>query len=175
MKGWALILTIGAIAAFAVPAAFASGPDASTIVRYVDLKHGQYQLEIENTSGLGYIKSFSWDAGSQLQLRAVKSVQGGRCQIASNQLSCSGWKLGIAPPDCTCRAGGRLVVNFTASGNEPTFNGRYWTYYGLYSDTTVTDVNPVDYHIPSWLGGVQDLPLCSPGTQPGPDNPCSVQ
>jgi hypothetical protein len=91
------------------------------------------------------------------------------------ELACSGWKRGIAPPDCTCHAGGALVVNFTASGNEPTFNGRYWTYYGLYSDTTVTDLNPVEMPIPDWVSGAADLPFCQPGTQPGPSNACQVQ
>jgi hypothetical protein len=175
MKGWALILTIGAIAASAVPAAFASGPDATTVVRYVDLKHGQYQLEVENTSGLGYITSFTWDSPGQLQLTAISNVTGGRCHIADNQIQCTGAKHGIAPPSCTCRAGGHMVVNFTATGNAPKFNGRYWTYYGVESDTVITGMTPVETPIPSWMGGEQDLPLCSPGTQPGPDNPCYVQ
>jgi hypothetical protein len=174
MKYWALILTIGAIGAFAAPAALASA-DATTIVRYVDLKHGQYQLEVENTSGLGYINSFTWNSPGQLQLTAISHVTGGRCHIAANAIQCTGAKHGIAPPSCTCHAGGHMTVDFTATGDAPKFNGRYWTYYGVGSDTVITSMTPVQYHIPSWEGGEQDLPLCAPGTQPGPDNPCYVQ
>jgi len=175
MKGWALILTIGAVAAFAAPQALAAGPDATTIVRYVDLKHGRYQLEVENTSGIGYINSFTWDSPGQLQLTAVTSVFGGRCHIAEDQIVCAGAKQGIAPPSCTCRAGGHMTVNFTATGNAPKFNGRYWTYFGLGSDTVITSMTPVETPIPSWVSGEADLPLCDPGTQPGPDNVCQVQ
>jgi len=139
------------------------------------LRTSQFQLEVANTSELGYINSFTWDSPSQLQLTAVTHVEGGRCHIADNAIVCVGAKHGIAPPTCTCRAGGRMTINFTATGDAPKFNGHYWTYFGVGSDTVITSMTPVEYHIPSWVGGQQDLPLCNPGTQPGPDNVCQVQ
>ena len=183
MRNLALVLGIGAIAALAAPTAFAddaatatsAAPDATTIVRYVDLKAGRYELEVDNTSSLGYIKSFRWQSPGQLQLTGVTHVEGGRCVITDNTIDCSGAQRGIAPPSCTCRVGGHMTVEFTATGNAPKFNGRYWTYFGLESDTQITSVNPVEYTIPSWVSGEGDLPLCDPGTQPSSTNVCQVQ
>ena len=175
MKARKLILTVGAIAAFAAPSALAGVSDATTIVRYLSPQAGTYQLEVENTSGIGYINSFTWASPGKLQITTLTHTVGGSCQLVSNTIVCTGAKQGIAPPSCSCHAGGRMTVDFTATGNAPQFTGRYWIYYGLESDTVITSMTPTHIAIPSFVTGQADLPLCDPGTQPTVAHPCYVE
>ena len=152
--------------------------DAVTIIRFLDpTGHPpKYQLEIENTSGIGYINTFNWVPPTNMTITAITSTEGGRCALISGHISCRGGQKGIAPPKCTCLAGGSMLVNFTATGNEPMFNGQYWTYYGIVgSYTQITSMTPVPYHIPSFLPTTTaDLPLCKKGQTSTPANPCST-
>jgi hypothetical protein len=152
--------------------------DAVTIIRFLDpTGHPpKYQLEIENTSGIGYINTFNWVPPANMTITAITSTSGGRCALVSGHIACKGGEKGIAPPKCTCLAGGVMVVNFTATGNEPTFNGQYWTYYGIVgSYTQITSMTPVPYHIPSFLPTTAaDLPLCKKGQTSTAANPCST-
>jgi hypothetical protein len=169
-----LILTTGAILALAAPAAYAS-IDATTILRPLNPIAGKYQVEVENTSDIGFINTFNWVPPSQLTIIAITSTKGGTCHLANNLIMCSGGKQGIAPPTCSCHAGGRLTVNFTATGYSPTFNGHWWTYWGIGSSTNITSMTPVPYHIPSYLQ-TEDLPICPLGTQPSDVDPsCQVE
>jgi len=91
-------------------------------------------------------------------------------------ISCVGGQKGIAPPKCTCLTGGRLLVNFVATTDRaPTFNGKYWTYYGIVGAyTKITSMTPVPYHIPSDLSHQgADLPLCKKGQKSTKVHPCS--
>src|SRR5207344_1647945 len=97
--------------------------DAVTIIRYLDPMQGKYQIEVENTSGIGYINTFNWVPPNQMVITAITSSEGGRCSLTDNTISCVGGKDGIAPPKCTCLHGGIMTVNFTATGNLPKFNG----------------------------------------------------
>jgi hypothetical protein len=150
--------------------------DAVTIIRFLDPMQGKYQLEIENTSGIGYINTFNWVPPNQMTITAITSTEGGRCSLVNNAISCRGGQKGIAPPKCTCLAGGTMTVNFTATGNAPTFNGQYWTYYGIVgSYMQITSMTPVPYHIPSFLPTTAaDLPLCGKNQKSTTANPCST-
>jgi hypothetical protein len=156
----------------------ANATDSVTIIRFLDpTGHPpKYQLEIENTSGIGYINTFNWVPPADMTITAITSTEGGRCAIVSGHIACRGGQKGIAPPKCTCMAGGSMLVNFTATGNEPTFNGQYWTYYGIVgSYTQITSMTPVPYHIPSFLPTtVADLPLCKKGQTSTAAHPCST-
>jgi hypothetical protein len=127
--------------------------DAVTIIRFLDPVRGLYQIEVDNTSGIGYINTFDWVPPPNMTVTAITSTQGGHCFInGSGAISCTAGGKGIAPPKCTCLAGGSLLINFTASGNAPVFNGQYWTYYGVVGDWThITSMTPVPYHIPSFI------------------------
>jgi hypothetical protein len=177
MKARTFFLTIAAIAMFAAPAALAAAPDATMIVRYLAPQSGKYQLEIQNTSEIGFINTFDWVPPAGLTVTAVTKTNGGTCQLASNTITCRGGKghHGIAPPDCSCHAGGWMTVTFKATGYSPRFNGKYWTYYGFDSELRILSMTPVGYHIPSDQAGVPDLPLCDPGTQPTAEHPCYVE
>jgi len=142
--------------------------DAVTIVRFLDPVKGLYQIEVDNTSGIGYINTFAWVPPPNMTVTAITSTEGGKCYIdGSGAISCTAGGKGIAPPKCTCLAGGALLVNFTATGNAPTWNGQYWTYYGIVGDWThITSMTPVPYHIPSFLTPGVDLPVCGTPSHP---------
>jgi hypothetical protein len=151
--------------------------DAVTVIRFLDPQGHppKYQLEIDNTSSIGYINTFNWVPPANMTITAITSTEGGHCSLVSGNISCRGGKDGIAPPKCTCLSGGSMLVNFTATGNEPVFNGQYWTYFGIVgSYTQITSMTPVPYHIPSFLPTTTaDLPLCKKGQTSTPSNPCS--
>jgi hypothetical protein len=133
--------------------------DAVTVVRFLDAATGGYELEVENTSGIGYINRFTWTPPKTLVITRITSSHGGRCSLVPNpaastdtqMIACSGAATGIKPPTCLCSAGGTLLVNFNATTtNPPTYNGQYWTHYGIVgSYTTITSMTPVPYAIPS--------------------------
>jgi len=142
--------------------------DVISIVRWVS--PGSYQLEVQNTSGIGYINAFSWEPPASLTITAVTSTEGGKCSLAGGSIECTGK---IAPPKCTCLAGGALTVNFTAKGLEPTFANGYWTYYGFSaSRLQIQQMTPVPYHIPSALPTFTDVPVCKKGQKSTKARPC---
>ena len=149
--------------------------DAVTIVRFLDPMRGLYQIEVDNTSGIGYINTFDWVPPPNMTITAITSTEGGHCALNNGNISCVGGKKGLAPPKCTCLAGGSMTVNFTATGNSPTFNGQYWTYYGVVGSWThITSMTPVPYHIPSFLTPGVDLPICKAGQKSTGTNPCTT-
>jgi len=142
--------------------------DAVTIVRWIG--PGRYQLEVENTSGIGYINAFSWVPPINLTVTAVTSSEGGKCALSGGNIECTGK---MAPPRCTCEAGGDLTVNFTAKGLEPTFANGYWTYYGIVgASLQIQQMTPVPYHIPSARPTFIDLPVCKKGQRSTKLRPC---
>jgi hypothetical protein len=143
--------------------------DAVATVRW--LGPGLYQLDVQNTSGIGYIDTFSWVPPLGLTITAVTSSEGGKCALSSGDIECNGK---MAPPRCTCQAGGELTVNFTAVGLEPTFANGYWTYHGFSGDyLQIEQMTPVPYHIPSALPKFgADLPLCKKGQKSTKARPC---
>src|SRR5262245_4929317 len=160
--------------------------DSKTIFRFLDPAAGKYQIEVDNTSGIGYINSFNWVPPAGMTITRITSTEGGHCTLVANpvpgggspMIACVGGKKGIAPPKCTCLSGGQMLVNFTAtSDHTPSFNGKYWTYYGVVgSYTKITAMTPVPYHIPSVLPSNpgEDLPLCKKGQVSTKRNPCST-
>jgi hypothetical protein len=135
--------------------------DAVTVITFLDIPRGLYQLSVENTSGLGYINTFTWVAPENMNITQITSSEGGKCTLVAGNISCRGGGKGIAPPKCTCQAGGTLTVNFTATGLSPTYNGHYYTWYGIEGGWLhLTSMTPVPYHIPSFIAPQVDLPLC---------------
>jgi hypothetical protein len=180
----ALALSVGVHAAVASNRTAAAGPapsdpntlgrsagDAVAIVRW--LSPGTYQLDVQNTSGIGYINQFTWTPPPALTVTGVTSTEGGKCSLSGSVIVCSGK---VRPPDCTCLPGGDLTVTFTANGLEPTFAHGYWTYYGIVgASLQITQMTPVPYHIPSALPLVsQDLPLCKKGVKSTKKHPCAT-
>jgi hypothetical protein len=141
--------------------------DAVTVVHFLDIPRGLYQLTVDNTSGLGYINTFTWVAPTNMNITAITSSEGGKCTLVDGNISCKAGGKGIAPPKCTCQSGGTLTVNFTATGLSPTFNGQYYTWYGIVGGWLhLTSMTPVPYHIPSFLSPQLDEPLCGSAEHP---------
>jgi hypothetical protein len=153
-----------------------AGADVVTIVRWLNDEGpgaGKYQLEVENTSGIGYIDSFNWNPPVGMTIVAVTSSEGGKCTVSNGSIECKGK---IAPPTCTCTAGGSLTVNFTATGLTRTFADGYWTSYGIVGAyIQIESMTPVPYHIPSTQpSGFQDLPLCDKNQKSTANYPCAA-
>jgi hypothetical protein len=128
------------------------GCDASTVMRYLDPRGGRYQLVIFNTSGIGYINSVNWLPPAGMTVTAITAVSGGTCRMDMGDIACDAKAPGLAPPKCTCQTGGVMTVNFTATGDEPVFNGSWWIYHGLVgASMQITSMTPVPYHIPSFI------------------------
>jgi hypothetical protein len=157
-------------ASFADPNTLGKGSaDAVTTLRWVS--PGVYQLDVQNTSGIGYINQFTWVPPLNLTVTAITSSEGGRCTLVGGSIQCNGK---VAPPKCTCMAGGDLVVTFTARGLEPQMINGVMTYYGMVGAyLQIQQMTPVPYHIPSALPTVGlDLPLCQKGQKSTKLHPC---
>jgi hypothetical protein len=166
----ALLLSVGVHSATAADPTLGRGSaDAVTVVSF--LGGGHYQLDVQNTSGIGFINQFTWVPPVNLTVIAVTSSEGGKCSLVGGSIMCTGK---VAPPSCTCEAGGDLTVNFTARGLEPTFANGYWTYYGIIGAyLQIQQMTPVPYHIPSALPKIGlDLPLCKKGQKSTKARPC---
>jgi hypothetical protein len=176
-----LALSVAVIAAATATRAAADAPQtvdpnalsrgsSDAVVTVTWLSPGLYQLDVQNTSGIGFINQFTWVPPIGLTVTAVTSSEGGRCTLEGGDIQCSG---NIAPPQCTCLPGGALSVNFTATGLEPTFANGYWTYHGMVGAyLQINQMTPVPYHIPSALSLVSDLPVCKKGHKSTKSNPC---
>ena len=179
----AVLLSIGVHAAAAstraTAAAAAAAVDPNTVARGAGdavaivswISPGVYSLDVQNTSGIGYINTFSWSPPIGLTITAVTSSEGGKCSLVGSDIECNGK---ISPPTCTCQAGGDLTVTFTATGLQPTFANGYWTYYGMEGAfLQIQQMTPVPYHIPSALPQFgADLPLCKKGQKSTKALPC---
>jgi hypothetical protein len=154
-----------------------AGADVADVVRWLGWtgsNSGVYQLQVQNTTGIGYINSFQWNAPTGLTITAVTSSEGGKCSLANNAIHCSG---NIAPPTCTCYPGGSLTVNFIASGLTPTYTNGYRTNYGIVGESLqIQSMTPVPYHIPSYQapGIFKDIPLCAKGQKSTKVHPCAL-
>lgn len=144
--------------------------DAVTVVSWIAPK--TYQLDVQNTSGIGFIDEFTWSPPVGLTITAIKSTEGGKCSLVGADIQCKGK---LQPPACTCQAGGDLTVIFTANGLEPTFANGYWTYYGVVgAQLQIQQMTPVPYHIPSTIPVSRDLPLCKKGQKSTKARPCTT-
>ena len=125
-----------------------AGDDVVSTIRWLS-PNGSYELDLQNTSDFGYVDTFTWVPPVGLTVTAITSTKGGTCVIQSGDIDCSGK---IAPPICTCRPGGSLIVDFTATGNQPIYVNGHILWFGLVgSQTLITSITPVPYHIPSFI------------------------
>ena len=83
---------------------------ASSVIRPVG--KGKYQLEVQNTSRMGFIDSFRWVPPPGMKILAVTRSSRGRCEVdSSGAIACTAK---LQPPKCLCRpSGGTLTVDFT--------------------------------------------------------------
>jgi hypothetical protein len=134
----------------------------SMIVRILDTD--KYQLEVDNPNPTRSIDSFVWTPPSGMTLTGITGTQGGKCLIDSGTLNCHGK---IAAPICMCISTDTMLVNFTATGREPTWANGFWIHYGVVGGFQITGSSPVQ--APSF----GDLPLCKKGQQSTKAHPCT--
>jgi hypothetical protein len=124
-----------------------AGSDADTIVRTIS--PGHYELLIDNTSGIGYIKGYRWTPPTGWTVTAVTKTSGGKCHVGGNgDLVCSGK---LRPPKCLCtQSGGVATIDFTAKTPAPQkVNGHPVIYGAVQGTLTITAMDPVPYIVPS--------------------------
>ncbi len=73
---------------------------------------GKYELEVQNTSRMGFIDSFRWVPPPGMKVLAVTGSSRGTCVVdSSGAISCAAK---LQPPKCLCRpSGGAITVDFT--------------------------------------------------------------
>ncbi|MBV8395532.1 MAG: hypothetical protein JO064_04655 [Actinobacteria bacterium] len=125
------------------------GSDADTVVQNVS--PGHYRLLIDNTSGIGYIKGFTWAPPPGWTITAVTKTSGGSCHVgAGGAIVCNGK---LRPPKCLCtQSGGVASIDFTANTGRPKkVNGHPVIYGAVQGTLTITEMEPVPYIVPSTL------------------------
>jgi hypothetical protein len=146
------------------------GSDLGYVV--MRISDSQFKLTVKNTSPLGFINTFTWNAPPNVKLTSLVSDAKGHCALVGEQIACKG--LALKPPSCTCKGdGGIAVVTFTAKQPKP----KYGQHVGWeYSAMTIGAMTPVPYVIPSTPnetpGANSDLPLCAKGHESTDSDPC---
>jgi len=118
-----------------------SGADTNLLFRYLN---GSYQLQVLNTSGIGYLDGFTWQASPGWKVTGIKSSNGADCRVTqAGKIACAGR---VQPPTCLCNGDGGVVsVTFTAS---PTKKNHGYLFGGSPWQFKVTKMTPVPYIIP---------------------------
>jgi hypothetical protein len=160
------VLPLAGIVAFALAATgTADRPMSETtpyamVVRILDENSGKYEVEIENMNPVRFVSSFTWTPPSGLQITEITGAIGGKCLLMDDgTITCKGM---AAPPKTEQGIGGRLIVDFTASGHQPKWTGSFWIHYGLVGSVKVQ------------MSTFSDLPLCKTGQHTTKAHPCAT-
>jgi hypothetical protein len=118
-----------------------SGSDTNVSFRYLK---SSYQLEVLNTSGIGYLNGFTWTPSPGWSVTAIKKVDGASCTLTpAGKIACTG---SVDPPTCLCSGdGGDVSIEFTAA---PTKKNAGYLFGGSAAQFKVTKMTPVPYLIP---------------------------
>jgi hypothetical protein len=118
-----------------------SGSDTNVVFRYLN---GSYQLEVMNTSGIGYLNGFTWTPSPGWKVTQIENASGAACSLThAGKISCAGT---VHPPTCLCSGDGGVVsVRFTAA---PTQKSHGFLFGGSAAQFKVTKMTPVPYIIP---------------------------
>jgi hypothetical protein len=119
-----------------------SGADTNVVFRYLN---GSYELQVLNTSGIGYVNGFTWTPSPGWSVKSIKKAIGADCSVTRHgkMIHCTGT---IRPPSCLCTGDGGIVsIKFTAA---PTKQEAGYLFGGSASQFKVTKMTPVPYIIP---------------------------
>ena len=118
-----------------------SGSDTNVVFRYLN---GSYQLEVLNTSGIGYLNGFTWTPSPGWSVTGIKNSTGAACSVTpAGKISCAGT---VRPPSCLCTGdGGSVSITFTAAATKKTHG---YLFGGGPAQFKVTKMTPVPYLIP---------------------------
>lgn len=148
--------------------AYASGapvsPPYMMSVRILDENAGSYQVEVDNLNPFRFITGYVWTAPPGMTILKITSTSGGKCLLTgSGTLTCNG---SAAGPHDNTGVGESLLVDFTATGEQPQFiptsYGGYYLHFGVIGSVSVqTSAN------------FGDLPLCKKGQKSSQAHRCS--
>jgi hypothetical protein len=118
-----------------------SGSDTNVVFRYLN---GAYELDVLNTSGIGYLDGFTWTPSPGWSVTRIKNATGAACSLThAGKIFCTGR---VQPPGCLCTGnGGSVSVDFTAA---PTKKNAGYLFGGSAAQFKVTKMTPVPYLIP---------------------------
>ncbi len=155
----AVVLTAAANAATpAVPAVRIDVPFSMT-VRVLDESAGKYQVEIANENPTKFVAGFNWTPPGGMTVTAITSSIGGSCHLPGDGVVvCTG---SAVPANSFTAMGGSIIVNFTATGRQPTWTGSYWIHYGMVGSVQVQQST------------FSDVPLCKKGQKSTTARPCA--
>jgi hypothetical protein len=117
---------------------------ADTNITFRTPSEGTYELQVMNTSGIGYLDEFSWSPPEGWKVTKLKGATGADCSLTdAGKILCSGK---VRPPSCLCSGdGGSVTIRFAA---EPTRKNPGYLVGGGASGTRITKMTPVPYLIP---------------------------
>ena len=156
-------LCLGASAYAANPQIHIRVPYMMT-VRILDEAAGSYQVEVDNTNPFKFIDKYVWTPPPGMTIVKITSTIGATCHLpADGTVVCTGQAAG---PGGIGEVGSGMIVDFTASGNQPKFvstsYGGYYIHYGVIGTVAVTE------------GTFSDVPLCTKGQASTKTKPCST-
>jgi hypothetical protein len=156
----AVALVLSAAAAYAAaPPTIVAEPYAMTL-RVLDDSAGKYQVEIANENPTKFVSSFNWTPPSGMAITAITASIGGTCRLPGDgTVTCTGL---ASPATSVTTGGGSIIVNFTATGRQPTWTGSYWIHYGVLGSVQVQE------------SSFSDLPLCKKSQKTTRAHPCAT-
>jgi len=118
-----------------------SGADTNVAFRYLK---GKYQLDVLNTSGIGYLNGFTWAPSPGWSVKSIRKTSGANCSLTRDgRIHCTGT---VRPPSCLCTGdGGMVTIEFTA---VPTKKNAGYLFGGSAAQFKITKMTPVPYIIP---------------------------
>ncbi|HLI58865.1 MAG TPA: hypothetical protein VKV21_04285 [Solirubrobacteraceae bacterium] len=120
-----------------------SGADTNVMFRYLP---NAYELQVLNTSGIGYLNGFTWVPSPGWKVTKLTSVKGASCTLSTvgaGKITCKG---SVDPPTCLCTGdGGMVSITFTA---VPTRKQAGYLFGGSPWQFKITKMTPVPYLIP---------------------------
>ena len=129
------------------------------VIRVLDDQAGKYQVDIQNGNPTRFVSSFNWTPPSGMTVTAVTGSIGGVCHLTGDgTITCKGL---AAPPNSATTVGGDIIVDFTATGRQPTWTGSYWIHYGVVGSVQV-QTSPFS-----------DMPVCKKGQKSTNASPCA--
>jgi hypothetical protein len=152
-------LVVGAAANAASPPKIRVDAPYTMTVRVLDETAGKYQVEIDNANPERFISAFNWAPPDGLTVVKITGTVGGICHLTTDGLvNCKGL---ASPAGSVTTMGGGILVNFTATGLQPTWAGSYWIHHGVVGSVAVT------------TSTFSDLPVCKKGQTSTKTNPCT--
>ncbi len=159
------LIALAAIVAVALPASgtaalpLRGGPTYAMIVRVLDETAGKYEVEVQNVNQASFIAGFNWTPPSGLSITEITGATGGKCLLAADgTVACKGQ---AAPSTTGQGVGESLIVDFTATGDQPIWTGSFWIHQGVVGSVKVQ------------TSTFSDLPLCKKGQHNKKASPCT--